>query len=657
MSNRICPQCRTNTDDAVCPVDGFPTVEAAKYGRKAKVDPLIGTTFENRYRIERKLGQGGMGAVYKATQLAVDRAVALKVMNKGLGDDLKEVARFQQEARAIASLHHPNVISLIDFGQASTGQLFLVMEFIEGEPLNHLLRRDAPIDAKRAHKMTTQITEALAEAHELGIVHRDMKPENLFVTQLGRRGDFIKVLDFGIAKVRNDQAADIDLTRTGAIIGSPRYMAPEQARGQTITGQTDLYAVGCILYEMLGGKPVFQAASATDYVIAHVTQPPPPLTLEGRELKGPLVDLVMCMLKKKPWDRPQGCEAVLRALEECRDNPITMDEVAPDPVTGPLVDEPGLPSLPGIAPLDFNGTQNAGGGLMVPGGPPADLDTSVARSRSSIPDDVLAQDDGAANEAIDEGGPSKKWLLIAATLVLIAGGSVVAVLMSSGPTGNGGEQKKAVSQSAANNTKSGKTANDSAGKNGAAGNPSTAVASAGELGGEKPPGTDKAGTTKPAVDGDKAVLPEVAASADAGDATPSANTDAGPSHALSADVGSTDSGPSALAAGGTDKPATVVAPVQLVLKAVTLQTQKPGARVFDDGVAIGVTPYEVNWKVSEDPPELVVEAPRGFQDAEVELKASMRGEAIDVGFKKKRRASTKKKKEPVAKKKKKVKWL
>ena len=310
---RICPQCQTETDSDVCPVDGYRTVLKPT---KAQRTDLSGTTFQGRYRIEEQLGSGGMGAVYRATQLSVDRPVALKVIHAKLADNLSDVARFQQEARAIAALHHPNIVSLIDFGQADSGELFLVMEHLEGMSLGRLIRHEAPLSAERVIHISRQIFEALHQAHSRDIVHRDMKPENIFVSTMGRKGDFVKLLDFGIAKVnKNEHSALSTITQTGTIVGSPRYMAPEQARGREVTGQTDLYAVGAMMYEMVTGKPVFDAESATDCVIMHVTEAPPRPVVGGQYVSGPLIGLILGLLEKDPASRPPGAEVCLQQLE------------------------------------------------------------------------------------------------------------------------------------------------------------------------------------------------------------------------------------------------------------------------------------------------------------------------------------------------------
>ncbi|MCB9728427.1 MAG: protein kinase [Deltaproteobacteria bacterium] len=314
---RICPQCRHETEAPRCPRDGFATLDAARYAEPDGTE-VLGTVFDARYRIDRLLGMGGMGAVYEAVQLSVDRPVAIKVLRPGLARGLRDVARFQQEARAVAALSHPNTIRLFDFGQVEDGSLFLVMELLRGETLEDLLQREAPLAPARVADIMAQVAEALVEAHAQGIVHRDLKPANLFMAELSGRQDFVKLLDFGIAKVTGERAADAPLTSTGVAVGSPRWIAPEQASGEPVTGQADIYTLGAIAFEMLTGRPLFAGRSATDLLVAHLQAPVPPISVQGRPLEGPLPTLVRACLAKLPGQRPPGATAVLDALRAMR---------------------------------------------------------------------------------------------------------------------------------------------------------------------------------------------------------------------------------------------------------------------------------------------------------------------------------------------------
>ena len=316
---RICPQCARRTEARICPEDGFQTVDEALL-RQTK-DPRVGLIFEDRYRIEGVLGRGGMGTVYRATQLSVGRPVAIKVLNAALVTDLTTIARFQQEARSVAALRHPNTIRLIDFGQSEGDTLFLVMEFLEGEPLSALIKREAPLDPERVIRFGMQALESLAEAHSVGIVHRDLKPDNLFVTELFGRPDFLKVLDFGIAKV-SGFGADTKLTGDGVALGTPRYIAPEQASAERVDARADIYSLCALLYEMLSGKPPFIRGSVIEYMLAHIEEDVPPLKREGEELRGRLPDLIYAGLSKLPEHRPPNALAALECLRACAGTPF-----------------------------------------------------------------------------------------------------------------------------------------------------------------------------------------------------------------------------------------------------------------------------------------------------------------------------------------------
>ena len=269
----------------------------------------VGHVLDGKYRLDGLIGEGGMGAVHRATQLAVNRPVAVKVLKQVTGlasDQLSE--RFKREAIATSRLKHPNTVQLIDFGE-SDGVLYLVLELLDGEPLSTLIEREAPLSLDRVAAIGKQIAKSLAEAHVLGIVHRDLKPDNVFICQYAGDKDVPKVMDFGIARV---MTSDVSMTRTGMMIGTPKYMPPEQAMGQKVGPAADLYALGIILFEMLTGKPPFNAESAMALAMAHVHEAPPPLTLPGvaPSLADAWADLIRALLSKKADDRPQRASLV-----------------------------------------------------------------------------------------------------------------------------------------------------------------------------------------------------------------------------------------------------------------------------------------------------------------------------------------------------------
>jgi serine/threonine-protein kinase len=267
-------------------------------------DPLIGTVVSDRYRIIRKVGEGGMGAVYQAEHALIEKRIALKILFADLTRRPDLVMRFLQEAKSASRIGQENVIDISDFGQSPDGLVYIAMEFLEGQDLGRTLRTEKHLPWLRARPILMQIAKGLRAAHAKGIIHRDMKPENIYLVQKEGKPDFVKVLDFGIAKVVS--ADDNDgprLTQTGMIFGTPEYMSPEQAQGHPPDHRVDVYAVGCIMYHMLTGVVPFTADSFMGILTKHLLEP------------------VIPPRKRRPdLDIPADVEAVcLRALEKDRD--------------------------------------------------------------------------------------------------------------------------------------------------------------------------------------------------------------------------------------------------------------------------------------------------------------------------------------------------
>jgi serine/threonine-protein kinase len=267
-------------------------------------DPLIGLVLSDRYRIIRKVGEGGMGAVYQAEHALIEKRIALKVLFPELTRRTDLVARFLQEAKAASRIGHENVIDISDFGQSPEGLVYIAMEYLDGRDLSNLIKTDGPQAWPRARPILMQIAKALRAAHEHGIIHRDMKPENVFLIQREGRPDFVKVLDFGIAKsVNHDDSSGPRLTQAGMIFGTPEYMSPEQAQGQTPDHRVDIYALGCVMYHLLTGDVPFHADNFMGILTKHMLEP------------------VVAPRKRNPgMGIPADVEAVcLRALEKDRD--------------------------------------------------------------------------------------------------------------------------------------------------------------------------------------------------------------------------------------------------------------------------------------------------------------------------------------------------
>lgn len=266
-------------------------------------DPLVGEVIDGRYRIVRALGHGGMGRVYYSEHAKLNKPFALKFLLGDLTQNPEMVKRFQREANSSSRLNHPHCVSTVDFGETSNGLLYLAMEYLEGQDLAKVMRKDGPLNPKRAAKIARQICEGLAEAHSLGIVHRDLKPENIMLVRRGDDPDFVKILDFGLAKILEqnpEENGGTALTSMGIVHGTPPYMSPEQANGDTLDGRSDLYSLGVILFQMCTNRLPFEKPSAMEVMLAHVRQKPP-------------------MPRSLRPDLPISIEAmILRALEKDR---------------------------------------------------------------------------------------------------------------------------------------------------------------------------------------------------------------------------------------------------------------------------------------------------------------------------------------------------
>ncbi len=283
----------------------------------------IGTVIAGRYAIESVLGAGGMGVVYRARQLAMNRMVAVKLLHAHYSTNRNAVGRFEREMQATARIEHPNTIRVYDYGQTSEageggpGQLFLAMEMLAGRSLARVLAEDQPLPLERQLRIGIQIGKALIAAHAEGVVHRDLKPDNVMVMDLYGERDFVKVLDFGIARF---VAADEDqrLTAEGAVIGTPAYMSPEQVHGTAPDLRTDLYALGIILFEMATGEVPFAAPTTLSLLVKHVQDlPPRPSEVAPGRVPPALEQLILQCLEKDPTARPANAEEVVRRLEAC----------------------------------------------------------------------------------------------------------------------------------------------------------------------------------------------------------------------------------------------------------------------------------------------------------------------------------------------------
>ncbi|MBM4363233.1 MAG: serine/threonine protein kinase, partial [Deltaproteobacteria bacterium] len=274
---------------------------------------LVGTVIAERYRVDAELGVGGMGAVYRGEHVLMRKPVAIKVLHRGLTVLDEVVRRFEREAIAAGRIDHPNVATATDFGKLPGGAFYLVLEYVAGRSLARVREEDGRFAPERALGVARQIARALAAAHGAGIVHRDLKPDNVMLIERGGSRDFVKVLDFGIAKISADGPdGGGQLTRLGAVFGTPAYMAPEQAAGQPVDARADLYSLGHVLYEMLAGRAAFESDDVVALLSKQLTQPPPPLPEDVPE---EVVALTLRLLEKDPGARPQTADDVAGAID------------------------------------------------------------------------------------------------------------------------------------------------------------------------------------------------------------------------------------------------------------------------------------------------------------------------------------------------------
>src|SRR5215831_1010126 len=311
--NRFCTQFGVELASPLAPT----TPASGGVQSPATVSPLsatcalTGRTLDQKYYLESKLGVGGMGTVYRAGRLLIGDRVAVKVLHPDQMADPQAVERFRREAQTAACLKHPNVVTVYDFGVSREGLNYQVMELAEGESLRSLVERHGRPSETVAAEIIRQVCAALDEAHRQGIVHRDIKPENILV-QIIPGGLQVKLLDFGIAALRDVNAGR--LTRTGAVVGTPHYMSPEQCLGEELDGRSDIYSLGIVLFEMLTGVVPFDSPTTTAIVIKHVNDPPPRPRILNPKISPAVESVVLRALQKRRGARPQTAGEMAREL-------------------------------------------------------------------------------------------------------------------------------------------------------------------------------------------------------------------------------------------------------------------------------------------------------------------------------------------------------
>jgi serine/threonine protein kinase len=417
-----CPGCGTfyeGYDKDFCDLDGL-ALQTVKEPEKAE-DPFLGTVVDGRYLVQSVLGKGGMGAVYKARQTSVERDIALKVILGETDEELRR--RFMLEAKMTSSLQSVHTVTIFDFGVFNE-VLYLAMEYLEGQSLEDKLDQADQLDWKTAIEIVGAIAESLEEAHDKGIVHRDLKPANIYLAKMGSHTDFVKVLDFGVAKFVTDENSG--LTGTGMIVGTPSYMSPEQARARTLDARSDIYALGIMLYEMLAGVPPFSGEATVDVLLKHVTEEPPPLFDEDLTTALPegLRGLLMSMLEKDPDDRPQTANAVGEACKT-----LLRGEVLGEDYLDPVLDQTeNIERAQKGSARDITGEEStlAGPALKTATSKASSQDTALAQSPFEV------EHSGTDETQSLEGTPSKKGLWMGIAALVVGGVAVTAMSLSGG---------------------------------------------------------------------------------------------------------------------------------------------------------------------------------------------------------------------------------
>jgi serine/threonine protein kinase len=451
---------------------------------RTEYDKLIGQTLDGRYAIERKIGEGGMGVVFAARHAIIERPLAIKVLKKEVARDSATVKRFVQEAKAASRIGHPNIVDVTDFGTTPDGLTYSVMEYVDGQTLSAAIKLGAPFKLSRALPIIAQLARALGAAHGKGIVHRDLKPENVFLVNRDGRRDFVKIVDFGIAKVTPVEGQNPDgprLTRAGAVFGTPEYMAPEQAAGRNDTdGRVDIYALGIILYEMVTGKVPHKADSMVRTLAMQMLDPiTPPTALRPELAQTPAFEpMLMKMLAKKREQRYATMEEVLRDLENVAGaagvaslaQPVSasVQSIPPAFTVGPLPPgadasalAPQLPTIKNVPPSDAPTAKAPapsppGAPVVVKRGPasaprPSGPDTPTQRDQRDEGPRATSKrvanepafvgtgsrpptfDQSSQTDEVTQPPPARsRWPLIALAVVLFAGGGVAAAIVLGG---------------------------------------------------------------------------------------------------------------------------------------------------------------------------------------------------------------------------------
>ena len=379
-----------------------------------QADPLIGQTVGN-YLVTQKLGEGGMGSVYLAEHPSISKKVALKVLHAEFASNPEVAERFFTEAKAVNAINHPNIVDIVDYGviQQAGGRdrmVYFIMEYLSGTTLSQVIRAEAPMQPERALMIALQVADALASSHKAGIVHRDLKPDNIILIRRGREQDFVKLLDFGIAKLTGSDGLSSHRTRTGLVLGTPAYMSPEQCEGKpNVDHRTDVYALGIVLYEMLVGRVPFVGEGYGDILVQHLTQRP--IEPSRYRMMSPHVEqVVLKALEKRPDMRYPTMDEFMRAMSD----PVGFVE-AHGGLAG-FLQRQLMPSTAPIPPIRFTPAPMQGMTGMHPGATPyPSMMSPVPGSLTPVPTTL-----GAATGQVAAQGRSKTGFIIGGAIVVVA---------------------------------------------------------------------------------------------------------------------------------------------------------------------------------------------------------------------------------------------
>lgn len=422
---KVCPVCERRYEDAAvqCPADGAPLVVVPA----PRPDPMVDRVLGQRYRIVRRVGEGGMGCVYEARHATLGRRCALKVLRPELLADADAAARFRREAVAAGGLDHPNIVAVLDVGQDADGTAFLVMEYLDGRDLRHLLQEVRILPVARCIHIFRQICDAAGTAHAHGIVHRDLKPENVLLVHLGADPDHVKVLDFGVSKLA---AASQKLTRTGFALGTPEYMSPEQALGRSdVDHRTDIYAIGVMLYEAVTGRAPISGRTPTEVLARLFAETPVPARQLNPNVAPALDAIIARAIDKERENRFESCAALSAALAAlATDGDIALGatiQVAPAPPAS--VPAPPSTTAPAAFSTPASPPATAPAALPTPVSPPATAPAATAPSPSMRSVGPMVAPLSRRPDA--PAGPSAPRLLPILAAAAILGGAAAATVV------------------------------------------------------------------------------------------------------------------------------------------------------------------------------------------------------------------------------------